>query len=162
MLPFRLFLYTSSTQVPAVLVILVFLVCDCTCKQVVNGAQDPPGSLHTIVWLVEWSSLKGRSLWWFTIRKTSCFTKMPLVTISGHVISLMLLFSLLFLALHYCFFLYIFFLLWLLLWLLNFYQVLFHGRSFSEAPFSPECCFFWPFLWPFLPSSSWWLVFSTP
>ena len=29
-------------------------------------AQDPPGSLHTIVSSVEWSSLKGRGLWWFT------------------------------------------------------------------------------------------------
>ena len=54
--------------------------------------------------------------------------------------------SLFFLALHHCFFLYIFFLLWLLLWLFNFYQVRFHGYSFSGAPFSPECCFFCPVL----------------
>ena len=40
-------------------------------------AQDPPGSLHTIVSSVEWSSLKGRSPWWFTVRKTTCFTEMP-------------------------------------------------------------------------------------
>ena len=65
--------------------------------------------------------------------------------------------SLFFLALHYCFFLYIFVLLWLFLWLFKcFYQVLFNGCSFSRTPFSPECCFFWLFLWPFLPSSSWW------
>ena len=40
-------------------------------------AQDPPGSLHTIVSSVEWSSLKGRGPWWFTVRKTTCFTEMP-------------------------------------------------------------------------------------
>ena len=40
-------------------------------------AQDPPGSLHTIVSSVEWSSLKGRGPWWFTVRKTTCFTKTP-------------------------------------------------------------------------------------
>ena len=59
-----------------------------------------------------------------------------------------------FLALRYCLFLYIFFLVWLFLWLFFiFYQVLFHGCSFSRASFSPECCFFWLFLWPLLPSS---------
>ena len=40
-------------------------------------AQDPPGSLHTIVSPVEWSSLKGRGPRWFTVRKTTGFTKMP-------------------------------------------------------------------------------------
>ena len=39
-------------------------------------AQDPPGSLHTIVSLVEWSAPKGRSPQWFTIRKMTCFTNM--------------------------------------------------------------------------------------
>ena len=107
-------------------------------------AQDPPWSLHTILSPVEWSSLKGRSPQWFTVRKTTGFTKMPLVTISSHVISLMLLLSLLCPFWHciivsfltyssfYGFF----------LGFSNFYQVL--------------------FLWPFMPSSSWWLVFSTP
>ena len=40
-------------------------------------AQDPPGSLHTILSSVEWSSLKGRGPRWFTIRKVTCFTKTP-------------------------------------------------------------------------------------
>ena len=35
-------------------------------------AQDPPGSLHTHVSSVEWSSLKGRGPRWFTVRKTAC------------------------------------------------------------------------------------------
>ena len=38
-------------------------------------AHDPPGSLHTIVSSVEWSSLKGRGPRWFTVRKTICFTR---------------------------------------------------------------------------------------
>ena len=116
MLPFGSFSYTSSTHIPT-LVILVFLVFPraplfLVCclghsphvSQTVaewlhltggKQAQDPPGSLHTVVSPVEWSSLKGRSPRWFTVRKTTCFTKMPLVTISGHVISLTLLLSLL-------------------------------------------------------------------
>ena len=40
-------------------------------------AQDPPGSLHTIVSSVEWSSLKGRGPRWFTVRKMTCFKRMP-------------------------------------------------------------------------------------
>ena len=83
-------------------------------------------------------------------RKATGFTKMPLVTIPGHVISLMLLLSFLCskLALHYCFFLYIF-LLWLFLWLFNFFtkvffMVLFQGHhSPLSAAFSG--CFFLAF-----------------
>ena len=40
-------------------------------------AQDPPGSLHTIVSSVEWSSLKGRGPRWPTLKRTTCFTNMP-------------------------------------------------------------------------------------
>ena len=128
-------------------------------------AQDPPGSLHTIVSLVEVSSLKAeesvvihhkKNYWLY--KDATCHNLWPCDFTDVTAFS-----SLFFLALHYCFFLYIFFLLWLLLWLLNvyIYQVLFHGCSFSGAPFSPECCFFWLFLWAFLPSSSWWWFFST-
>ena len=125
------------------------------------------GSLHTIVSLVEWSSLKGRILLWFTVRKTTCFTKMPLVTISGHMISLMLLLSLfsvlfstalLLLSLHvYSTFYGLFF------GFFKFLPISFSWLwcSFSKALFSPDCCFFWPFLWPLLPTISLWLVFST-
>ena len=81
-------------------------------------AQDSPGFLHTVVSPVDWSSLKGRILWWFTIRKTTCFTKMPLVTITD-VTAFSFLF---FLALHYCFFLSMFYLLWSF-----FFEVFFHG-----------------------------------
>ena len=42
-----------------------------------NGkqAQDPPGSLHTNVSSVEWSSLKGSGPRWFTVRKTDLLYK---------------------------------------------------------------------------------------
>ena len=66
---------------------------------------------------MEWSSLKGRGPRWFTVRKTTCFTKMPPVTAAGHVISLTVLLSfLLCLAFCYCSFLSLFSLLWLFLW----------------------------------------------
>ena len=99
MLPFGSFSYTFSTQVSALLVVilvfllfpraLLFVVC-CLghsphVSQTVAGwlhlwtggkqAQDPPGSLHTIVSPVEWSSLKGRSPRWFTVRKTDLLYK---------------------------------------------------------------------------------------
>ena len=47
-------------------------------KQVVNRLKIPQG-LSTLDPLssVEWSSLKGRGPWWFTVRKTTCFTKTP-------------------------------------------------------------------------------------
>jgi len=61
--------------------------------------------------------------------------------------------SLFFLALHHFFFLYIFFLLWLFVWLFNFFT-----KFFFMGTFSPEYCFFWLFLWPFLPGSSWWRI----
>ena len=63
-----------------------------------------------------------------------------------------------FLALHYCFFLSMFYLLWV--FSLKFFSWLW--CSFSRAPFFPDCCFFWLFLWPLLPTSSWWLFVSTP
>ena len=44
-------------------------------------AQDPPGSLHSIVSPVEWSSFKGTGPRRFTVWKTTCFTKMPLVCV---------------------------------------------------------------------------------
>ena len=40
-------------------------------------AQDPPGSLHTHVSSVGWSSLKGRGPRWYTVRKTTCSTQTP-------------------------------------------------------------------------------------
>ena len=46
-------------------------------------AQDPPGSLHTVVSSVEWSSLKWRGPRWFTVRKTTCFTKTSLVCVTA-------------------------------------------------------------------------------
>ena len=101
-------------------------------------AQNPPGSLHTTVSPVEWSSLKGRGPQWFTVRKTTCFTKKPLVTACGHVISLGYCF--LFSGLFSILLLYVsFVLLSLMAFSLAFlYQVLFHGLcySFSRVPFS--------------------------
>ena len=38
-------------------------------------SQDLPRSLHAIVSPVEWNSLKGRHLRWFTVRKTTRFIK---------------------------------------------------------------------------------------
>ena len=89
---------------------------------------------------------------------------MPLVTISGHVISQMLLLSLLcsfqhcsiasfstYSSFHGFVFGFLIFLPGSFSWLCC---------SFSGAPFSPDCCFSWLFLWPFLPRSSWWLFTS--
>ena len=99
-------------------------------------AQYPPGPLDTIVLLVEGSSLKGRSPCWFTVRKTTCFTKMPLVNFwPCDFTDVTALSSQFFLALHYCFFFYTFFLLWLLIcppppplfFKFFFNEVLFHG-----------------------------------
>ena len=130
-------------------------------------AQDPPGSLHSIVSPVEWSSLNGSSPQWeqsvvihhkknYQLYKdATCHNLWPCDFTDVTAFS-----SRFLLAVHYCFFLCIFFLLWLFLWRFNFYQVLFRGWSFSGAPFSPECCFFWMFLWPFLPSSSWCFFFT--
>ena len=144
-----LFVFSYNFLYPALLVVLfwlafpsvsLFLVCFlgvihmsqpvagwfhtqgvCTYKQLVNKLKIP-GSLHTIVSLVEWNSFKGRSPQWFTVRKTTSFTKMPL---KCHDIwpcdftDVTAFSSLFFLAVHYYFFLYIFFLLWLFLWLFN-------------------------------------------
>ena len=58
MFPFGSFSYTSSTQVPALLVILVFLVCNCTCKQVVIRLKIPQG-LSTLLFH-RWSEVPSR------------------------------------------------------------------------------------------------------
>ena len=58
MLPFGSFSYTSSTHVPALLVVLAFLVCDCTCKQVVNRLKIPQG-LSTLLFH-RWSEVPSR------------------------------------------------------------------------------------------------------
>ena len=58
MLQFGSYSYTSSTQVPALHVIIVFLVCDCICKQVVNRLKIPQG-LSTLLFH-RWNEVPSR------------------------------------------------------------------------------------------------------
>ena len=150
MLPFGSFSHNCSTQVPTLLVILVFLV-------------FPRVPLFLACCLGGMKFLQGEGSMVIHCKKNyllykdaTCHNLWPCDFTDVTAFS-----SLLFLALHYCFFLYIFFLLWLFLWLFKFFTKFFFMvvSFFFKGIFLPECCFFWLFLRPTLPSSSWWCFF---
>ena len=125
---------------------------DCTCKQVVNRLKIPQG-LFTLLFQ-RWSPQGEESAVIHHKKNYRLYKDATCHNIWACDFTVVaVFFSLFFLALHYCFFLYIFFLLWLFLWLFYFLPSSFSWLccSFSRAPFSPECCFSWLFLWPFLP-----------
>ena len=136
---------------------------DCTCKQVVNRLKIPQG-LSTLYCFTggvkfpqgEESAVIHHMKNYLLYKDAIWYNLWPCDFTDVTAFS-----SLFFLALHYCFLFYIFFLLWLFLSLFLIYIVFFLRSSFSwlccsfsRAPFSPECCFYWLFLWPLLPSSS--------
>ena len=133
---------------------------DCTCKQLINSSRSPRVSPHYYFPggvkfpQGEESAVIYCMKNYLFYEDATCYNLCDFNDVTAFS-------SLFFLALHYCFLFYIFFLLWLFLSLFLIYIVFFLRSSFSwlccsfsRAPFSPECCFYWLFLWPLLPSSS--------